>query len=213
MNAIMGFSKLLNYKKDDPNLKYLEIIDKHVQELLRLIEQIIKLSKVLSKETKIIISEFTVQELISEIHIDVLNLRSELNKKHIQLRFNEIHDQDTKINSDREKLRIILINLLGNALKFTETGSVILFFSKESDNNTFIITDTGIGIDEQKLPVIFDSFQKIEENTKLYRGTGIGLALVKNYVNLLNGEIFVESEPGKGTKFTIIIPNLNLINL
>jgi CheY-like chemotaxis protein len=111
------------------------------------------------------------------------------------------------IISDYKKLNQILLNLLGNAVKFTQTGRINLFIHQKEDRITFEVSDTGIGISEENLSIIFERFRQIDNSeSKEYKGTGLGLHISKNYVEMLGGNITVESIPGKGTTMKFFIP-------
>jgi signal transduction histidine kinase len=111
------------------------------------------------------------------------------------------------LNTDREKLGQIVLNLLDNAVKFTEQGEIRISASQQNRSLKLAVSDTGIGIPKQELNKIFEEFQRGDSSSiKNYRGTGLGLAIVKQFVNLLGGEIGVESEVGKGSVFTVSLP-------
>ena len=109
--------------------------------------------------------------------------------------------------TDREKLRHIILNLLGNAVKFTERGEIKISACQQNGSLKLAVLDTGIGIEKKDLDQIFEKFHQGDLSaTKKYRGTGLGLAIVKQFANLLGGEIAVESEVGKGSMFTVRLP-------
>ena len=111
------------------------------------------------------------------------------------------------LNTDREKLRQIILNLLGNAVKFTERGEIRISASQQNGSLKLVVSDTGIGIRKEELNKIFEEFHRGDSSSnKKYRGTGLGLAIVKQFVNLLGGEVAVESEVGKGSVFTVTLP-------
>jgi signal transduction histidine kinase len=111
------------------------------------------------------------------------------------------------LNTDRDKLKQILLNLLSNAAKFTEKGEIKVAAWQENGNVKLIVSDTGIGMKKEALDHIFEEFRQAEKTTaSQYGGTGLGLAIVKRFINLMGGDIGVESEVGKGSKFTITIP-------
>src|SRR5919108_4811934 len=106
------------------------------------------------------------------------------------------------LKTDRDKLKQILLNLLGNAAKFTEQGEIRVSASQENGTLKLAVADTGIGMTQESLAHIFDEFRQAEKSTSSkYGGTGLGLAIVKKFINLMGGEISVESEVGKGSKF------------
>jgi len=111
------------------------------------------------------------------------------------------------LRTDRDKLKQIVINLLSNAAKFTERGEIRLSAGQENGTLKLTVSDTGIGLKKEALDHIFEEFRQAEQSTaSKYGGTGLGLAIVKRLVNLLGGDIGVESEVGIGSKFTITLP-------
>ena len=119
----------------------------------------------------------------------------------------EIGPDIPALNTDREKLRQIVLNLLDNAVKFTERGEIKIAASQQNGSLKLVVSDTGIGIPKEDLNKIFEEFHRGDSSsTKKYRGTGLGLAIVKKFVNLLGGEVAVESEVGKGSVFTVTLP-------
>ena len=120
-----------------------------------------------------------------------------------------VHAQDITIFTDPLRVQQILVNLIDNALKFTEEGNVYvdIKYTKEPETITFFVKDTGIGLTAEKKELIFKRFTKLEDDMKkLYRGAGLGLAICKNIVELLGGEIWVESKENKGSTFYVSIP-------
>jgi signal transduction histidine kinase len=111
------------------------------------------------------------------------------------------------LNTDREKLRQIVLNLLDNAVKFTDRGEIQIAASQQNGSLRLVVSDTGIGIPKEELYQIFEEFYRGDSSsTKNFRGTGLGLAIVKQFANLLGGEVGVESEVGKGSVFTVTLP-------
>jgi signal transduction histidine kinase len=111
------------------------------------------------------------------------------------------------LHTDSEKVRQIMLNLLDNAVKFTDRGEIKIAASQENGALKLVVSDTGIGIEKGDLDQIFEEFHRGDSSaSKKYRGTGLGLAIVKKFVNLLGGEVGVESEVGKGSVFTVMLP-------
>ncbi|MCD4795202.1 MAG: YfiR/HmsC family protein [Bacteroidales bacterium] len=213
MNAIVGFSNLLNNKEFDKKKRkeLISYITHSSDTLLHLINDIIDISKIEAGQLEIIkencFINTTFDELINiyeEKHI------SDLNNK-IEIKFIKKEDEDIILYTDSIRLQQILINLIDNALKFTENGFVEIGYSiKESVNKNeviFYIKDTGIGLTKQQQNKIFSRFTKLEnEREKLYRGAGLGLSICKNIVELLGGEIWLDSKLNKGSTFYFSIP-------
>ena len=111
------------------------------------------------------------------------------------------------LNTDREKLRQIILNLLSNAVKFTEKGEIKISAWQEDDSLKLSVSDTGIGMKKEALENIFEEFHQANRSSRrTYGGTGLGLAIVKRLLDLLGGSIAVDSEEGKGSKFTVTLP-------
>ena len=129
-----------------------------------------------------------------------------LNHEQVRL-FREIDPDLPTLNTDREKLRQVILNLLGNAAKFTVEGEIKVSALQENSSIKLAVSDTGIGIEKGDLNQIFEEFhQGNKSNGGNHNGTGLGLAIVKRSLKLLGGEIAVESEPGKGSTFTVTLP-------
>lgn len=140
-----------------------------------------------------------VTEIITLIHPQVAEKNIIINKAG--------GDCDTRITSDENKIKHILQNLLGNAVKFTEQGAITISLKKSIDEVTVTVSDTGIGIRAEQISHIFDEFRQADESTsRRFGGTGLGLSIAKKYANLLGGSISVESQPGVGSSFTLTLP-------
>lgn len=207
LNSILGLSELVIKDETTTNRtkERLSVVLKNGNKLLNLISNILEFSKIESGKIETKLSNFTLIKLIEEIITFIEPLIIEKN-----LSFN-IYFKDNKdyyLKSDKEKIEQILINLLGNAVKFTESGNINLSFFHQEDNLVFEVEDTGIGIDENNLTKIFNEFQQIDASTsRKYGGTGLGLAICKKYIESLNGIINVSSKLNIGTKFKVTIPN------
>ncbi len=215
LNAILGFTTLIStqeFSKEEMD-DMTEIIQSNGSALLQLINDIIDISMIEANQLEIVKSKFDVNSLFKEIQASykqqVLLLKNKENIK-ILVDIPETYNVSSIfIYTDRERLKQIFNNLFSNAIKFTDSGYIkVGYRAKEPENKiAFYIEDTGIGIDKKYLNEIFNRFRKIENNRKeLYRGTGLGLSICSNLVSLLNGEITVESEPGKGTTFNFSLP-------
>jgi len=223
MNAIIGFSDLLS-KSDitDPDRNtFLRIIIENSQQLLRLIDDILDISKIESGLVEIAPKIFSMRDMISELVEYFKNQRNLVGKKDLDIRIQEeCINVDHKLSTDPGRLRQIISNLMENALKFTESGTIeigyeITSFKSPDDEKSgageqsylrFSVKDTGIGIKKENYSFIFDRFSKVEDKIKLYSGVGLGLTISGNLVHLLGGEIWVESEVDKGSCFYFTIP-------
>lgn len=214
MNAIVGFSQLLTTPElpEDKKEVYVNQINYNAEQLLKLIEDIIEVSKIEAGKVKVDKSECYVNQLLDELHTSFTAHKGILGKHNVKLKISkDVRDRDFVVFTDRYRLNQILSNLLGNALKFTDKGFIEFGYNKDKDEGKdvleFYVKDTGLGINKDKLPYIFDRFSKIPASkTKLYGGTGIGLSISKSLVELLGGRIYVESEENKGTAFYFTVP-------
>lgn len=207
MNAILGMTHLL--KQDDPRKDQLEpinILDFSSKTLLSLIDDVLDFSKIEAGKIEFENVEF---ELDNLINIITESFRITAENKSIGLKIEVAENVPNLLIGDPARLTQILNNLLSNALKFTEKGEVKLSIqslidSKNVSKLEFAISDTGIGIDKKRLNSIFDSFTQANQNTKrLFGGTGLGLTISKQLVELQGGEISVKSSPGEGSIFSV----------
>lgn len=207
MNAILGFTSLLD--KNLPTKKYddyINTIKNSGQLLMTILEDIIDLSKIQSGIFKIEKEYFNVRYLImisEEEYNQNIKLKGKENIKLIlELDYNEI-----ELYSDNTRIKQILNNLVDNAIKFTNEGMITYGYHKTNNIITFFVKDTGIGISEDNINKIYDRFYQIKDITKVKQvGTGLGLTICKSIVELLGGEIWVESELGVGSSFYFSIP-------
>lgn len=209
MNAIVGMTRLLLGKEPKPDqLKYLNAIQQSADNLLVIINDILDLSKIESGKIVIESIDFSLREVTHSVR-DMLMLKAE--EKQIDLKISIEQTIPYRLVGDPTRLNQVLINLAGNAVKFTEKGSVEINITIQKHENDrywlrFDVVDTGIGIDAAYVDTIFDSFtQAGADTTRKFGGTGLGLTISKQLVNLMGGEISVKSELGKGTTFTTII--------
>ncbi len=208
MNAILGFSEILELE-DKVDNKYTEIIRNNMERLLELMDNLLELSKYKAGAYDLKIDSFLLMDVFEDLKKYAYQKRKFEKKEHIKLDFSFVNNHKTEIfKTDRHKLMSILQELVNNAIKYTEVGSVSVVFNYYENKLSVLIQDTGIGIKKEKLPHIFDAFSKINVANNKYRGTGIGLAFVKNIIDALNGNIAVESEVGKGSIFTVIVPGM-----
>lgn len=206
LNAIVGFSSLMTdpeVSAEDKNIFEQQIVS-NSDYLLNLIEDIIDVSKIESNQLIVNVREYDVIPIINQIiHSFKLTDKSK-NKVEIK---NIIRYDVLRMKIDHVRFEQIFRNLLSNALKFTEVGLIEVDCIKGHDFHTFLVKDTGIGIHADNQKAIFDRFVKIENNKQhLYRGTGIGLFLSKELVELFGGEIWVKSDLGKGSVFYFTLP-------
>jgi signal transduction histidine kinase/DNA-binding response OmpR family regulator len=210
MNAIIGFTHLLERRPLDTESKeYVGIIQRSGENLLSVINDILDLSKIEAGMMRIETVVFHVEELFQSVE----SLFSEKAAgKNIMLSSDIAVDVPQVLEGDATHLTQILVNLVGNAIKFTDKGAVRISVSNEGVSEEgvklgIMVSDTGIGIAKDKLTAIFNRFQQAEDSvTRNYGGSGLGLAIVKDLVTLMHGHIEVESEEGKGTSFHLQVP-------
>ncbi len=212
MNAIMGFSRLLSKNFNDKQKleKYTGIINQRSGDLLDIINDILDIAKIESGQLSINVEEFELNELFSELTLFFREQQNRMGKQEIKFNLTaNCHPSATFIISDKVKLKQIFINLIGNAFKFTQTGTIEGGCKFDKNNNLiFYVSDTGIGIPADKQQFVFERFSQInQESNKAIGGTGLGLPIVKGLVALLGGEIFLKSELGKGSVFSFTLPH------
>ncbi len=209
MNAILGFARLLR-REEVPREKkemYLEIINNNGHSLMRLIDDIIDISKIEAGQLSLVEGNCNVHALFTELNDTFTQTLKGIPGKQVKI-LTELSEGPLLIRVDETRLRQILVNLLSNAVKYTDQGHIKLACRVEGNRLHFSVADSGSGIDKEYLDEVFDRFTKIEtENSKKVQpGTGIGLSIVKNLVRLMDGQTDVWSEPGKSTEFVFNIP-------
>ncbi|NJM22964.1 MAG: hypothetical protein HC836_27115 [Richelia sp. RM2_1_2] len=215
LNAILGFSDiLLRLNKNQFNsqsVKMVETIIRNGKQLLKLINNMLDFAKLEEGEFSLNLQYFNITELIRLI---VDDLRFFANQKNINLDVN-INIQNVKIINDPIRIQQILTNLISNAIKFTETGSVLIELQElDEDKIIIIVKDTGIGISQIDLNHIFQAFRQANQTkSRCYQGTGLGLTIVKDLLDLMGGNITVESQLGEGSTFRVELPReVKLVN-
>ncbi len=211
MNAIVGFSQLLSNPNFDQEKKevFVEQINMNSESLLKLIEDIIYISKIEAGKVEIIKMDCKINKLLKELFTSFEEHKRRMDKNHVQLKLKlGVTKPDFIVNTDPQRLKQILTNLLGNALKFTEKGSVEFGYTvKNKKFLQFYVKDTGMGIKKEKLKYVFDRFTKVSASkTKLYGGTGLGLSISTHLVKHLGGKIRVESVENEGSNFIFTHP-------
>jgi len=207
MNGILGFAGLLK----EPDLtgeeqqEFIEIIEQSGLRMLNIINDIVSISKVEAGQMEVSISETDINE-----QIDYINtfFKPEGLKNGIQLLCKKpLTGEDAIIKTDKEKVYAILTNLVKNAIKFTQVGSIEFGYQKKGDFIEFYVKDTGSGVSKTHQKLIFERFRQGSESlNRKYEGAGLGLSISKAYVEMLGGQIWVESEEGKGSVFYFTLP-------
>lgn len=211
MNSILGLTELILDKAqlDNKNRERLEVVLKSGKRLMNLINDILDLSKIEAGKMEIREEEIFLEELIEDVSSTIQPL---INEKGLRFTVNRKCDTRKIITTDKGRVTQVLINLLGNAVKFTDKGNVELSVAQTEDNYlVFSISDTGIGIPEEAQQIIFEEFRQVDGSTaRRYSGTGLGLTISKKIVDLLGGKIWVKSIVGKGSIFSFTIPVKNM---
>lgn len=200
LTAILGFAQLMerNKTRDQDDKDYLTIISRSGEHLLGLINDVLSISKIEAGKVTVQEQPFNLPRLLKTLE-NMLQIRAR--SKSINLSFHTINKIPDYVLGDEGKLRQILINLLGNAIKFTNHGSVSLSLIWQQDTAYFEIKDTGYGISPEDQTKLFSNFSQTESGKKLGEGTGLGLAISKQFIELMLGKISFTSELGVGTTF------------
>ncbi|HEY9631842.1 MAG TPA: response regulator [Coleofasciculaceae cyanobacterium] len=215
LNAILGFTQILSRDSllSDEQRDYLEIINRSSEHLLGLIDDVLELSKIEAGTLLLNETSFDFYRFLDSLE-EMFQIKAE--QKNLYLMFRVASDVPQYIKADQQKLRGCLINLIGNAIKFTQVGSITLRVSAISDNNQltidnrpltlhFEVEDTGSGIAAEEIDTIFQTFAQAEIGRKSAEGAGLGLAISQRFVQLMGGEITVRSTVGEGTTFQFSI--------
>ncbi len=204
INSIMGFNELLLASGLKPKQrKCAEIIKASSEHLLHLVNNVLDLSKIVSKSMELEPQVFDLRAFLRET---VLSLKPLADAKNLTLSLRIKLPKSCAVCGDRGRIAQILINLIGNAIKFTAQGTVEVGVSASNGGYRFKIADTGAGIAEDKLDTIFQRFARIKSVSCADQGAGLGLAITKSLVELMNGTISVTSTPGHGSVFTVWVP-------
>lgn len=209
MNSILGFVDILKRRNldDEKREKFLTIINEQSNHLLQFIDNIIEISKLQEGQTKVNIEEFSLNNLIRKIQLRYQTEIDHLEKgKKIKLT-GSVLNEDMIMHNDSEKIEYIFTNLLSNSIKFTKQGEINFGYTVKNGWINFFVFDTGIGIPAEKQELITKTFMLSEpELNQENIGIGLGLAITKGLVKLLNGKLWLESSNNKGSKFCFSVP-------
>ena len=210
LNAILGYADLLLADPGDrPPTEELRIIKRNGESLLHLLSDVLDLSKIEAERIEIERIAVSPKRLAAEVESV---MRGQADDKELALRVEHVEPIPETIQTDPTRLKQVLLNLLSNALKFTDRGSVRIIIQPASDDPakprlTFAVADTGIGMTEEQVAKVFEPFVQADgSTTRKYGGTGLGLAISKRLAELLGGTISVSSESGVGSRFEVSIP-------
>src|SRR5215216_461624 len=208
LNAIIGYSEMLQEEAEDldqesliPDLQRINAAGKH---LLGLINDILDLSKIEAGRMDLFLETFEISTLVR----DVAGIAQPLVEKNGNSLFVSCPDDLGSMHADQTKVRQALFNLLSNAAKFTDHGTVTLTVRREADDwLTFAVSDTGIGMTGEQMGRLFEAFSQAEASTRTkYGGTGLGLAISRQFCRLMGGDLTVTSTYGEGSTFTVRVP-------
>ena len=212
LNSIIGFSDLIPVEENREEInRFAENINSSGVTLLDMIDDVFEMSRMEAGNFQLRNECFKLSELMSALKNEAQTIAKNYNRENIEIILNvpDTNYDNIFLNSDRTKLYQVFINLIKNALKFTEEGSVEIGAQAANNDITFHVKDTGMGIPEEKQVSIFERFRQLDEsNTRKHGGTGLGLSISKEIVEKMGGIIWVESEPEKGSKFSFRIPGI-----
>ncbi len=210
LNAILGFAQIMTRSKklDHENQENIGIISRSGEHLLTLINQVLDLTKIEAERITLNEIQFDLYRLLEDLE-DMFNLKAD--DKHLQLIFEREPSVPQYLLGDEVKLRQVLINLLNNALKFTQEGGVIVRVAVSEEGKSisqlhFEVEDTGPGIASNELDQLFEAFVQTSTGKQTSEGTGLGLTISRQFVQLMGGEMIVKSEVGRGTTFEFSLP-------
>jgi PAS domain S-box-containing protein len=207
LNAIIGYSEMLQEEARDAGLEsYISDLTKiHMagKHLLALINDVLDLSKIEAGKMELFLESFDVNAMLDEVATTIDPMVAKNQNKLTLVRADELGE----MHADLVKVRQTLLNLLSNACKFTEKGTITLDVRRAKGWITFAVTDSGIGMSAEQIGRLFESFSQAEASTsRKYGGTGLGLALTRRFSQMMGGEVDVKSTPGQGSTFTLRIP-------
>jgi signal transduction histidine kinase len=206
LNEIIGFSSLLNGKnlEKEEIEDYTSMINQSCNRLLEIVNNILEISSIQTGQIDIKKNPTAINSIFS----DFINLFSaKAQEKQIAINYKNCEDPEIIIYTDEKKLNQIMANLINNAVKFTQSGNILIGYEIKDKFIEFFVKDTGIGISLDIYSRIFERFTQAEMSiSRSYEGAGLGLAISKGLVELLGGKIWIESEVGKGSTFYFTIP-------
>jgi len=207
MNGIMGFARMLgeeNIDREEQKL-YINIIENSSNQLMRIIDDILEISILETKQVKVVEHLVNINKLFLEL-FTLYDHQAKNNKTPLYMKTG-LTDDKALVYIDDVKLRKVLCNLIDNALRYTNEGFIEFGYDLKGNDLVIQVKDTGIGIAKEKQKIIFDRFSQAEKKlSREYGGLGLGLSIAKENVELMGGEIYVESEPEKGSVFTFTVP-------
>ncbi len=210
LNAVLGFSSLLKDEDitRDETLMYVDMINESSAHLMHVMDNIIEFSFIDSGLVKVEPVLIDTDGLLKDIGEEAVRMQTKMNKNNLKIAFHNRLPDELSLVCDQVRVRQVLLNLVSNALKFTEIGGVtVTIFQSQNKWVVFSVKDSGIGIPKEKQEVIFRRFRQVDEGqTRMFGGNGLGLALSKHLALMMGGYIKLESVPGKGSEFQLFLP-------
>ncbi len=211
MNAIIGFTSLIKSRdiSKEKQDQYINLTHNNCNKLLKIISDIIDISKIESDQLVVYKRFFIINHELKEIHNSYKH-KVKLTGKNLKLKLNlPLADERSIIYTDKVRLKQIISNIVSNAIKFSEKGTIEIGYELDHKNHIiFYVKDEGIGIDKEKQDVVFDRFRQVSSSpSRLYEGTGLGLSISKGLTRILKGNLWVESEKNSGSCFYLSIPH------
>lgn len=210
INGVIGFAELLKEENlsKETSKKYLDIINGNSKQLLNLIDDIIDVAKIESQELRFSEGKCKVSKILEDLKENFDQIKLKYEDKNIEFKLDiPAEHHNLVIITDALRLRQVVSNLLNNALKFSEKGTITFGFKVKNSDIKFYVKDQGIGIAKDKIDEIFERFKQLNyENSAKYGGTGLGLAICKGIVSMMGGSIFADSILGEGSQFYFVIP-------
>jgi signal transduction histidine kinase len=203
---IEGYAKVLKegrYRSPNEQFEYLTVIEQETSRMMKLVEDLFELSKIEEGKLELHLEELDMNEIIEQV---LFKVRNSAKQKQLNLVINGFEEQ-AMIIADKDRIEQVLLNLLNNAVRYTDKGDIHVTAGIIGHDIILSIRDTGIGIPEEEIPYLFDRFYRVEKSrSRKYGGTGLGLSIVKQLVELQKGKIEVQSKVGKGTEFKLSFP-------
>lgn len=217
MNAILGFSKLLGSTSisESEKIEFVDLIHRRGHDLLNLINDILDISKIEADQIYLHYSQMEINEILFETRNSFIGMDDGKLADNVDLRIGKIIESGCYVISDPARLRQVINNLIGNAIKFTDDGHIEVGYEViENDYILFYVEDTGIGIHPEHLEIIFDRFRQADENfiARNFGGSGLGLSISKALVEKMGGKIWAESSPGSGSTFYFTLPYMPVLD-
>jgi signal transduction histidine kinase len=207
MNAILGFTEMMRdglYGEVPGHLhEPLADIQTNGRHLLGLINDVLDLSKIEAGRMELALQEYTVQDVVDSVRVSLRSLAAERGLEFVT----RVPAGLPAAYGDAKRITQCLMNLTGNALKFTRQGRVEIAVEQEGDQLIYRVIDTGIGIPKDELDRIFDEFRQVDATvTREFGGTGLGLSITKRFIEMHGGRVWAESQPGEGSTFSFAVP-------